>query len=190
MNEYEKLLDQAKTDPDNLDFYAFRMAYANSPLYDPYSENTETKDLLNNANEEQDWLAAASIIDEMLRINYVDFMTHIRASNVFKYLSDNDKSNYHYKIALGLINSFPKGEKNDSFDTAYIVINVDEEYNFIKFWGVELISQSLCKKDGHEYDVLYCLDPKTGNKKEKYFNIDIPKRWLKNTIRLPEELDF
>jgi hypothetical protein len=64
-----------------------------------------------------------------------------------------------------------------------VVINVHEEYTFLRFSDMQVTKQSLSHKDGHSYDIMVCTDMKDkGREVPAYFDIDIPEQSLRDAF--------
>ena len=83
-----------------------------------------------------------------------------------------EKFDFHKAVYLGLVNSILDSGDGKSAKTAYIVIDVAEEYALLRALGLDRGSQALRTEGGHKYDLLTVTDPKNNDKKEIWFNID------------------
>lgn len=65
-----------------------------------------------------------------------------------------------------------------------MVINVHEEYTFLRFSNMQVTRQSLSHKNGHSYDIMVCKDMSsdTGREVTTYFNVDIPTQSLRDAL--------
>ena len=64
-----------------------------------------------------------------------------------------------------------------------MVINVHEEYTFLRFSNMQVTKQSLDRKDGHSYDIMVCKDMgDKGREVTAYFNIDIEEQRLSDVL--------
>jgi hypothetical protein len=188
---YEELLAQAKRDPDSGDFADLRKSYLQSDSYQPYFRDDEKINKnLSSVIEKKEWDLALKNIDNLLEINYLDIKAHIRAYEIWTEICIQEKAEYHTKFAEKLLPLIYQSGDGRSCKTAFVVTAVQEEYIICDLYGVKIFSQSLAVHNDCEYDVLTCLNPKTGGQGKIYFNIDIPKRWLHNHIQLPDELNF
>jgi hypothetical protein len=70
-----------------------------------------------------------------------------------------------------------------SMEKAFVVISTDEEYALLSILGLRPGGQSLMQGGGHAYDRLDAVDPKTNQKYEFYFQIDIPFGWLGRNLK-------
>ena len=70
-----------------------------------------------------------------------------------------------------------------SEEDAFVVINVHEEYTFLRFSNLQVTQQSLSHRDGHSYDIMVCKDMgDNGREVTAYFNIDIPEQSLSEAL--------
>jgi hypothetical protein len=81
------------------------------------------------------------------------------------------------------LDSVQENKHGQSEDDAFVVINVHEEYTFLRFSHMQVTKQSLGHKDGHTYDIMVCQDT-SGNGREVtvYFNADIPTQSLRDAL--------
>jgi hypothetical protein len=79
---------------------------------------------------------------------------------------------------ISLVDSIVRQGDGKSFETAFQVISVDEEYAVLAVFGLVRVEQSLVEHGGSEFDVLTVRSRKSGNEFQLFFNIDIPKKWL------------
>jgi hypothetical protein len=71
----------------------------------------------------------------------------------------------------------------DGDEDAFVVINVHEEYTFLRFSNMRVTKQSLSHKDGHTYDIMVCKDiSREGREVTAYFNVDIPTQSLRDAL--------
>ena len=65
-----------------------------------------------------------------------------------------------------------------SYETAFHVINVHEEYTVLRILRLQPAGQSLREHNGSQFDVMEATAPGSDKKIELFFNIDLPKQWL------------
>jgi hypothetical protein len=59
-------------------------------------------------------------------------------------------------------------------DTAWFVVNTQEEYVFIaRALNLKAKSRGLVQKDGHYFDLIEVVDPAAGQSQSVWFNTDI-----------------
>ncbi len=81
---------------------------------------------------------------------------------------------FHEFVLSGLIRSILQSGDGQSPETAFVVINVREEYILMELLGLTMQKQSVLESGGHIYDRLEVVDSETGEERELYFNVDIP----------------
>ena len=175
---YPDLLAAAKLNPDTVDFKALRLAYVGSPEYTPYHREEEILAALQKALDEDNWPTAIEMIEHLLETCYLDIYVHIAAAFVYDKKGDQAKSMYHRKFGEGLLDSIFQSGDGKSYQTAFEVIDITEEYAVLGLLGFQPLEQSIKLHEGHQFDVIEINDPETGKKFEVYFNVDIPMEWL------------
>src|SRR3972149_11080329 len=178
--DYRELLLSAMQNPEVADFRALRLAYAESPGYDPYDPPADVEESVSRALTEGDVEGAVQAIRRELEPDSLDIVTHSMAALAYKRTGDDANAAFHMTFANGLVRSILDSGDGLSFSTAFVVIDVGEEYAVLQLLGLEPVSQSL-KADGeHQFDVVECVNPETGENLEIFFNVDIPMRYLQS----------
>jgi hypothetical protein len=174
-NSYEALVDRAKNKDQTLDFRQLRFAYADST--GPKADTDEDKKAMMKAMREKDFVAVIKHADVVLASNYADMDAHFVEYVAHKERNEDDPASLHKFIFQGLLNSIVDSGDGKSPETAYVVIDVHEEYVVLHFMGVGMPkSQSYLHKNGHAYDAIVFIDPKTNEERTVYFNVDIPAK--------------
>ena len=180
--EYIGLLNLAKAQPSLVDFKNLRMAFAASEHYAPYESDLESEGSIAKLMEEERYQEAINLINSLLEKNYVNLHLHLKAVLAYRKMELDTKATNHRDFAFRLLDSIMNSGDGRSFDTAYVIIDTQEEHTMIAMLGFAFLQQRLVKHDGHDYDILTIKDNKTGEESEIYFNIDIPIKWLDNNI--------
>ncbi|HTQ96132.1 MAG TPA: DUF4919 domain-containing protein [Candidatus Acidoferrum sp.] len=174
-NSYEALVERAKNKDQTLDFRQLRFAYADSTA--PKTDTDEDKKAMMKAMREKDFAAVIKHADVVLASNYADMDAHFVEYVAHKERKEDDLAALHKFIFQGLLNSIIDSGDGKSPETAYVVIDVHEEYVVLHFMGVGMPkSQSYLHKNGHAYDAIVFIDPKTNAESTVYFNVDIPAK--------------
>ena len=170
-NDYYSLLDSVKHKLSS-DFFALRMAYTKTKIYDPYDVKfDELRKKIKLNIKEQNFKKALEISNKILEKRYIDIRTHLYCSHIYKQLGDSTKSNYHYDIYNGLLNSiYFSGDGKDA-KTAFIVMEVSEEYDLLNWLELKHLGQSLIIRDGYSFDIIKVSDD--NRETELFFNIDL-----------------
>jgi hypothetical protein len=171
-DDYYSLLDSVKNGTSD-DFFTLRMAYAKTALYEPYGKDIkELQKKMVSYIEKKDFQKALAIADDILKKKYVDIKTHLDCSQIYEQLKDTVKSNYHYNFYKGLINSIYLSGDGKSVKTAFIVIEIPEEYDLMEWLNLKPLGQYWLIKDGFHFDVVKVSDGI--EEKELFFNVDLP----------------
>lgn len=174
---YTELLQAAKLHPDKADFTELRHAYAQSPEYQPYfpttDEGIDDLESLSDAQKTKDFEKAITLIDRLLRLNYLDIDVHTIASVVYRDMGDELRAVYHLKFAAHILASVFQSGDGISYQTAFKVINIREEYTILKFLNLNCNVQQMDYDQGHNFDVFETIDPKSNEPRRMYFNTNI-----------------
>ncbi|WP_119068523.1 DUF4919 domain-containing protein [Aggregatilinea lenta] len=174
---FHDLLADAQQHPDGADYHSLRMAYARSPEYAPYTHDLEGVERLRDALQSGDLEAALLAVGRLLAFNYLDIEAHMAADYVYTMQGDTERSAYHRTFARGLIDAIKDTGDGRSPATAYIVLNIPEEYTFMRLTGFTHGKQSIVVHEGEEFDAFDVEDPE-GHTSQIFFNIELPRRWF------------
>lgn len=171
---YETLLEKVMKSDPAADFTALRLAYADNPPKGSEEADSETTKAMFTAFRAKQYDKAIESAQKILKGDFVDINAHLVLAAAYKEKNDAEKSDFHHYVADGLIKSILKSGDGKSEETAYVVISTEEEYVILRVFGLMPGSQSLLSANGHHYDRLDAVDPKTQQKVSLYFNIDRP----------------
>jgi hypothetical protein len=170
---YEALLEDAVSGKWQVDYRELRLAFFESPHYDPLTGMLNYRSLWSLVMQ-GNWPEAAKQAEAALEKNYVDVNAHIVAHIAYREQGNADKARLHRQWADGLLASIKAGGDGKSAATAWEVISTSEEYAVIRSLNLRAVGQSLVREGGHSYDVLKVLDPQSKTESALYFNIDKP----------------
>jgi len=174
-NSYEALAERAKNKDQTLDFRQLRLAYADSKS--PRPDTDPNKKAMIAALNAKHFAAAIKNAHIVLAANYADMDAHFVEFVAHRELHESEASELHKFVLQGLLNSITDSGDGKTPETAYVVIDVHEEYVVLRSMGIGMPkSQSYVHKDGHAFDALTCIDPETKAEKVIYFNVDIPAK--------------
>lgn len=179
---YYDLLAVAQREPAEADYTALRAAFAESEDYAPYVHDEEHLNALRDALPAHDLDAALDAIGGLLAHNYLDIEAHMAADYIHIQRGDPAQSTFHRTFAKGLIDAIFATGNGVTFDTAFEVLSIPEEYLIMRLLGFKTTGQRLVQHEEHWFDV---LSAKRGDEEpdfELYFNIDRPKTWLQRNI--------
>lgn len=170
---YKALVEKVKAGDATVDFKQLRLAYSDIPHEkDPEPEKKAMFAALRSGNYEE----AAKNAELVLASDYVDMDAHVAAAIANEALKNADKAAFHKNVYQQLMMSILDFGDGKSPKTAWMVIEVHEEYVALKALGINSLptSQSLMQADGHSYDLLVVEDPDSKEERKLYFNVDIP----------------
>jgi hypothetical protein len=174
-NSYEALADRARNKDQTLNFRQLRFAYADSTS--PKPDTNANKKTMTKALNDKDYAAAIKNADTVLASNYADMDAHFVEYVAHKELKESEATELHKFVLQGLLDSIMDSGDGKTEETAYVVIDVHEEYVVLRVMGVGLPkSQSYAHKNGHAFDAIVYVDPQTKDQKTIYFNLDIPAK--------------
>jgi hypothetical protein len=177
---YADLVAMVKAGDKSVDFKELRLAYADSP--GGADTDTQKKAMMAALNSKK-FADALKNADTVLASDYVDMDAHFAAYIANRELKNEEQSQFHKFVLQGLLDSITHSGDGKSFETAFQVIQVHEEYVILRFMGLMPSKQSMSEKNGHSYDVLEAANPKTNEKVTLYFNIDIEEKHLKDALK-------
>ena len=178
---YEKGLLQLKSGDLKIDFKALRVNCAASK-YECQAHPDDIKLLFSLLNDKK-FDQALKNVNHMLEQVFVDAELHYIAFIANSESGNQDKADFHKAVLRGLLDSIQENKRGQSEEDAFVVINVHEEYTFLRFSNMQVTKQSLRRKDGHSYDVMVCKDMgDKGGEVTAYFNVDIPTQSLKDAL--------
>jgi hypothetical protein len=156
-----------------------RLEYAASTDYNPYAPEIgnfrkRSMELL----EKEDFDGALQEAAKGLSIDRLNIDLLMTQAAAYRAKGDLENAEQTRRTWISLVDSIVGYGDGKSFETAFQVISVDEEYIVMALLGLERVEQSLIEHDGSEFDVFTVRSRKSGNEFQLFFNIDIPKRWL------------
>ena len=176
---YEKALQELKRGDLKIDFKALRVNCAASK-YECEADPDDIK-LLSSLLNDKKFDQALKKVDQLLEKVFVDVDLHYIAVVANSESGNKDKAEFHKAVLRGLLDSIQENKHGQSEEDAFVVINVREEYIFLRFSQMQVTKQSLSHKDGHTYDIMVCRDNK-GREVTAYFNVDISTQRLRDAL--------
>ena len=173
-SEYATLLVSLKAGNTAIDYTRLRLSYMDSPEYKAAKDTSKSEEAMTNALNKKDYPAALKDAEAVLESNYVNMDAHFVAFVANREMGALDKAQFHRTVFRGLIDSIRNSGDGKSMETAWVVINVHEEYVVLRALGFRPGEQSLMHKDGHSYDVMKVKNAEDGTEQTFYFNVDIP----------------
>jgi hypothetical protein len=184
---YDELVARAKTGDANVDYLALRNVYAESPNYDPYGSKVgELQSEMFEAYRRGDCAAVIAKAESILAADFVHVDAHLVAGLCHGKLGNEAAMRRERAAARGLIDSILQSGDGKSEGTAFVVIEVAEEYSLLRALGLRPSNQALIHAQGHSYDRFDAKSNDTGQQVVVFFNVDRPLAALDRELR-PEK---
>lgn len=184
VDSYQTLVTKVKNGDTHIDFGALRIAYTQTSQYNPYGKD-ENVPLMFEALNRQEFSKAIQYAQSVLEKNYVDIDAHYVLLSAYGETGNNERSEFHRSVAMGLIDSIATGD-GSSPETALKVINVREEYIMLNIAGLEMQKQTLQQFNDKNYDVFDVINRESGQTFTLYFDVSIPFEWLNKSLKNKE----
>lgn len=131
----------------HIDFKEFRESFIESPQFEVAHQQKPIMDSLTHAMYEamhyKDFTKLVSITHQMLSIDYTCMLAHKILQQTYKYLGDTADSKKYHDIEFGLLNSIIRNGDGTTCETAWPVIQIEEEYFILDMRGAKLLQQSV-----------------------------------------------
>jgi hypothetical protein len=145
--------------------------------------NPDDIKLLSSLLNDKKFDQALKKVDQLLEKVFVDAELHYIAFIANSESGNKEKAEFHKTVIRGLLDSIQENKRGQSEEDAFVVINVHEEYTFLRFSHMQVTTQSLSHKDGHTYDIMVCQGlSNKGREVTAYFNVDIPMQSLRDAM--------
>ena len=177
---YKELVTKLKAGDKTVDFKELRIAYAGTI----HAVDTDPqKKAMTAALNAKKFDEAIKYADAVLAADYADMDAHLLEYIAYHESQNSEQADFHRFVLQGLLDSIMKSADGKSYETAFQVIEVDEEYVLLRFMGLMPSKQSMAEKNGHSFDVMETVNPKTKENVTLYFNIDIEEQHLRDALK-------
>ena len=126
---------------------------------------------LTQAFDKGDNQAIVDITGNILPDDQADIRAHMLRAVALRRLGRTKEADFHREAAIGLIESIVGGGDGRSFDTAWTVYRVKEEYEVMKSRGYLVDRQSLTHHDKRDFDILDAHKPDGSETFRAHFDI-------------------
>lgn len=171
---FARLLKAAKANPAAADFTALRLAFSKTSHFRPYPDLDIDFGPVEQELKNGEYIAALAALDRVMDGHWTDITAHAVAASLAERMKDANRFFLHRAFERGLIDSILDSGDGRSFETAWKVINVAEEYVALVQLRLQGGTQKLLVHDGHRYDAHTFRDDTLGREIIVYFNVDIP----------------
>lgn len=184
---YDELVARAKAGDADVNYRALRNAYAESPRYDPYGSKVgKLQSEMFDAYGRADCAAVLAKAESILAVDFVHVDAHLLAGLCHGKLGNEEAMRRERAAARGLIDSILQSGDGKSEESAFVVIEVAEEYSMLRLLGLRPSNQALIHAQGHSYDRFETKANDTGQQAVVFFNVDRPLGVLERELH-PEK---
>lgn len=184
MHNFLELAQQARQNPADADFTALRQSYLVSDNYRPTSHFSANK-LMGNTNGLTDFAEVIEFCEKILDSNSMDLEVWMLLAFAAEKTEQPDLAKRAHTFIRGMLDALFATGDGQSFETAYQVIAIVEEYTVFSVQGLKSRRQALAGVDERRFDVWTC-QPRGAiedeDMKEIYFDITAPFRYMQDTL--------
>lgn len=150
---YVRKLESGKTD---IDYRDFRNSFLESRQFEVKGEKQSQYDNLKKEVSAQidqsNYQGVIKATKAMLSIDYTSMFAHKYLQQTYKILGDTVNRDKYHDIEFGLLKSITTNGDGKTCETAWHVVQIEEEYFILAMMGVDLKQQSLAHSNGNAYD--------------------------------------
>jgi len=165
-DKYSEYVQKLESGATNIDYKAFRFSFVESKQFILAYEQSSILDSLRRDMYDQmnksDYQRIIKITKEMLSIDYTSLIAHKILRQTYRIIGDSINAKKYKAIQFGLLRSITDNGNGKSCETAWQVIQIEEEYFMLNMIDAKLLKQSICNKKGC-YDKLE-VNTDEGNK--------------------------
>lgn len=180
---FAALLERAKKSDATLDFKELRLAYTETSDYSPYGGDRETRQKMFASLNAKEFDKAIESAEKILAKNFVEMNAHFVAYVAHRESGRAEKATFHKFMFDGFVKSITGSGDGKTAETAYVVISTDEEYTLFNVLGLRPTGQALITQNGHSFDRMTAINPKTNETVIYFFNVDKPFNWLGQSLK-------
>ena len=169
---YSQMVDRLKAGDRTVNFTEFRMAFTETPAYNGLMMGVY-RQLWNPLNA-RDFEGALKIVEAVLQRNYTEPNAHMVATIAHGQLGHQAESQFHRFIADGLLQSITSQGDGKTPETAYVVIDVSEEYALFRSMNLSATGQGASGGSNGEpfHDSMTLVDNRTKEQRMMYFTVE------------------
>ncbi len=164
--DYVKQLEAGQTD---IDYQDFRFSFIESEQFKIAGKKNTAFDSLKKEMyvqmDKSNYPEIIKVTKQMLSIDYTSMIAHKILRQTYKIIGDTISATKYKTIQFGLLNSIVKKGDGKTCETAWPVIQIEEEYFILEMVGAKLQKQSI-DNDGGLCDK---MEVKVDGKKDTYY---------------------
>ena len=146
-DKYSAFVGQLEGGETNINYTEFRESFLESQQFK--SAGTQSPDLSTLRKQMRELMRQAkyaeiiNLTKRMLSIDYTDMEAHKILQQTYKILGDMPNSQKYHDIEFGLLNSIMRKGDGRTCESAWPVIQINEEYFILQMLGAKLQKQSM-----------------------------------------------
>jgi len=181
---YDAIVERIKARGFQSDYTLLRNEYVNTSLYNPFdSHQRDAVRAMFEALDANELKKCVKQANEVLDVNFTNLSAHAGAAICFGKLDDSDEQEMHSRIYDGLIGAIAATGNGKSPQSAFVVISVDEIYDFLQSQDLEVVTQKLQDSGGRKFDVMSVRDPRTSRNFDVYFDISAEQTYFAKKLQ-------
>ena len=180
-NTFREMVTNAEKDPQSANFAALREAYIDSDAYVPVKHFSYNK-LIGQTNTATDFEDVVRFCERILEGNPMDLEVRMMLEFAYERLEWFEFAGKQHAFIEGMLEALFATGDGRSFDTAWQVVAVAEEYTALSVMGLKMLKQELVQLDDQYFDVL-TVRARTDEDDEPlqlFFEITAPFLYLQN----------
>ena len=183
-DSYATLEARLKAGDTSINFAVLRMAFAETEAYSPLgNEDREARARMYDALDEEDYEKALKEAEQALEKYYLFGDAHLVARVALRELGQQEASDFHLDVVRGLYHSICVGTDGRSVEKPCKVLNVAEEYFYLRISELEVRGQSLIGCGDGRCDAMKVYDATTEEEFTVYFDVSLQMNYLNERTR-------
>lgn len=169
---YDAVVERIQARGFQGDYTLLRQEYLKTDLYDPFDRSQrETTRAMFEALDANELKTCVKHANAILERNYTSLAAHAGAAICYGKLEDAEQQELHSRIYDGLIAAIAATGNGKAPQSAFVVLSVDEIYDFLQSQDLEVVGQALIDRGDRKFDVMSVRDPRTSRNFDVYFDI-------------------
>lgn len=169
---YDEYVAEVKAGKTDIDYAAFRMAYAAGPRYEPYGPIMLQAGQMRQTYAAGDCTEALAQARQVIDLNFVQIDAHMVMANCLKRAGKDEEAQRERTIFVELIKSILKSGDGKTPESAFVVIAVAEEYSLLSALGLVRVRQALVNYNGSAFDRIEAKARDSDQAVTLFFNVD------------------
>lgn len=181
---YDAIVERIQARGFQSDYTLLREEYLKTDLYDPFDRHQrDAARAMFEALDANELTQCVKHANMILQRNFTSLAAHAGAAICHGKLEDAERQEMHARIYDGLINAIAATGNGKSQRSAFVVLSVDEIYDFLQSQDLEVVGESLVDAGDRKYDVMSVRDPRTGRNFDVYFDISAEQIYFSKKLQ-------